>query len=68
MITRPTTFRYVGQTVTPRADGLSSPLPHGAIVYLEGTERQRGFVIANLRPDLRGASFRLRARDLAAAS
>jgi hypothetical protein len=54
---------YTGETVPPRAGGLSTPLPTGTIVY-PVEPAHRGFVTVNLRSDGFGASFYLRAKDV----
>ena len=71
-------FRYAGDPVPPRADGLAAPLPRGTTVYLDANARRRwdrykrGFdrtpertlVTVHLRDDGKGATFAVRAIDL----
>ena len=60
-------YRYVGETIPSRAAGLSLPLPTGESVYLDGRPGRRRFVTVNTRPDGFGATYYVRAIDLAVA-
>jgi hypothetical protein len=66
-----TPFRYIGETVPPRADGLAAPLPHGSTVYLDRKavnawhrQPERAHRAVNGRPDGFGAQWYVRLMDL----
>ena len=64
-------YRYIGESVPPRAAGLGAPLPNGTVVYLDAkAERawrrspERRLATVNMLANGDGASFRVRLTDL----